>query len=416
MIESRFKKAIMKLSIEFPFFSYIYSYCELVEDIEGVCPTIGVSQNGVIVYNKEWCDNLSNDEIKGVILHELLHLIYNHINEDLIKKTRFKLFNIAADIKVNESILKLGNCSNNIFTGKIDLPKEGIIPYGNMCYIDNYKKYRIRDIDKKNSHQIYTEILNMIPEEEDNNMKDTMDTHNINNVKVNSKIQNEDGSLKDEFNSDNMEEFIKEKILEASVIQKNAGEIPGFLDELIRGLEMPLMDWRDIIQQRIQRYDVSDYTWLKRHKNSRALGVYLPNTIKEGIKCRIYIDTSGSVSTEELKRYLSEINGIFEQYQGSRVDLITFDTQINGRYELEEEFNNLKISGRGGTDFRAVFGDTDIEEQNLVIIFSDGVCGYPNNRDNFDGEVIWCITKGRGIEYVKDKNINDTLVEVKINE
>jgi predicted metal-dependent peptidase len=191
--------------------------------------------------------------------------------------------------------------------------------------------------------------------------------------------------------------------------------MPKFLSELVRGMEMPNIDWRDAIRDRIQGYDISDYTWIKRHKNSRATGVYLPDNLKESISCRVYFDTSGSVSNKELNQYLSEVKDIFKQFRNAYVELITFDTEINNKIILEEDVTEIDCKGRGGTDFQAVFKDEDIENNDLVVIFSDGECSYPDNRDNYQGEVIWAITKGNKIEHLEGQNDKDVVIEVSVN-
>ena len=69
-------------------------------------PTAGVSKNGIGVQlsvNPEFFDNLNELHRIGLLKHELLHISFGH----LVLRDRFsnhKLFNIAADLEINQYI------------------------------------------------------------------------------------------------------------------------------------------------------------------------------------------------------------------------------------------------------------------------------------------------------------------------
>ena len=69
-------------------------------------PTAGVSKNGIGVQlsvNPEFFDNLNEYHRIGLLKHELLHISFGH----LVMRDRFpnkKLFNIAADLEINQYI------------------------------------------------------------------------------------------------------------------------------------------------------------------------------------------------------------------------------------------------------------------------------------------------------------------------
>ena len=71
-------------------------------------PTAGVSKKGIgmqLTINPEFFNNLSEDHRFGLIKHELLHIAFGHLLlRDLYSD--HKLFNIAADLEINQYILE----------------------------------------------------------------------------------------------------------------------------------------------------------------------------------------------------------------------------------------------------------------------------------------------------------------------
>ena len=69
-------------------------------------PTAGVSKHGIgmqLTVNPEFYTNLSEDHRVGLIKHELLHIAFGHlVMRDLYPD--HKLFNIAADLEINQYI------------------------------------------------------------------------------------------------------------------------------------------------------------------------------------------------------------------------------------------------------------------------------------------------------------------------
>ncbi len=394
----RLSKNIMRLSTAYPFFTTLINYMDFRED--NSIPTMGVNREGVCVYNKEFVSKLQESEFRGVILHEVLHLVYNHLYEDAINGKDKDLYNIATDLKVNETITK--DISETTLTGSIKLPNGAIVP----DFYDEYKGFgtKIEEVDKKNSQQIYKEL----EERADKQQKyEGFDNHDFTGDLKNEKVRN--GK---ELSQNEVKEFWNEKIIEASELQKMRGDLPGFIKEILKIYEAPKLDWRDILQNLIAGYDVSDYTWVRRHKNSRAIDVYLPDTEKEGMKARVYLDISGSVSNEELVSLIRDLNGVFSEFSSAEVDLITFDTEIKQRFNFTEEVNKIEFKGRGGTDFEEIFKDEGIEDQDFIIIMTDAGDNYPRNRDNYQGEIIWCITKGNSYGHLQEKESNGVFIEV----
>ena len=73
---------------------------------------------------------------------------------------------------------------------------------------------------------------------------------------------------------------------------------------------------------------------------------------KDTVKLLIAVDSSGSISQEDLENFFSIINRFFK-YGAKEIKVIVFDTQITQEMDFKKARESLKIKGRGGTDFQA---------------------------------------------------------------
>ena len=85
----------------------------------------------------------------------------------------------------------------------------------------------------------------------------------------------------------------------------------------------------------------------------------------------VAIDTSGSVSTKELKDFISEIYHIWKA--GAGVDVIECDARIHRIYPFKGTFDGT-FTGRGGTDFKPVidYYNQCRKQYSTLVFFTDG--------------------------------------------
>ena len=97
-------RSCKELMIKSPFYGFFLM--GLNKNFSTSLPTAGVSQKGLgfqLDINKEFWYSLSKEHRLGLLLHELLHLAFFHLfmRESF---SDYKLFNIAADLEVNQYI------------------------------------------------------------------------------------------------------------------------------------------------------------------------------------------------------------------------------------------------------------------------------------------------------------------------
>ena len=138
-IEERITKAKCQLLIHEPWFGQLACYLNVIptKDLPIETPAC-VTMSGDMYYRPDWMDTLNDNEIKGIICHEIMHLAYLHLNR--LQEREPYVWNTAADLKIN---LDIENSNH------MDLPEGVLIPkYGKWSTeLKDGKVIEIEDID-----------------------------------------------------------------------------------------------------------------------------------------------------------------------------------------------------------------------------------------------------------------------------
>ena len=322
-------------------------------------PTAGVSKNGIgiqLAINPEFFEGLPEKHRIGLLKHELLHVSMGH----LILRDRFadhKLFNIAADLEINQYI------------GEDYLPEGGV----------TMEMFKDLDLDARAGTTYYYEKL-----EEAQEAGNCPNLENIlNQMCGNSQY---DHPTWDEFEDLSeadkklIEKQIEHQLKEtADATEKRQGHVPGELAEIIdrlRSIEPPSFPWKQYLRRFVGNSSISYTKKLRRKYNKRynanpGLKIKFKNHICVGV------DTSGSVSNDELKEFMNELCHMHKT--GHQITVVQCDTQIVS----VEKFNPKKdwdIKGRGGTSFQPVVDHyNEKKEYTALIYLTDGEAYSPEN-------------------------------------
>ena len=134
----------------------------------------------------------------------------------------------------------------------------------------------------------------------------------------------------------------------AQNVQKSRGTIPAELQEKIDQLlkpEPPVFNWRAYFRRLLgTAFDI--YQKKTRRKESNRFEESPGLKRKKKHKMLVAIDTSGSVNSDELREFFSEIYHIWKA--GAVVDILECDMKISKpKYEYNGKMPEF-ISGRGG--------------------------------------------------------------------
>ena len=176
-----------------------------------------------------------------------------------------------------------------------------------------------------------------------------------------------------------------------------AGRDPGNfiedLDEELPALAKPRMDWKTALRQFAapQHRAVTTYARPARRHRSRVGEipgrVYRPDVARPK-RLMVVVDTSGSMSTEELNEIAGELRRLG---QLAKFTVAECDTIVHRVYPFAGTFADA--AGRGGTDLRPVFEPEFLEAHRPdgVVYFTDGEGPYHANPPGVP--VLWVLTK-----------------------
>ena len=181
------------------------------------------------------------------------------------------------------------------------------------------------------------------------------------------------------------------------------GSLPGDMIELIKKAAEGKIDYRAVLRM-FRASIISQKRRLTRMRPSRRFGFeQMGSRYDFTTHLLIAIDTSGSVGSEDLGRYLNVITSFFK-YGIQEIDVLMFDTRVCGKpltlTDAKKSIKELNVKGRGGTDFQAPV-DYAVEhpEYDGLIIITDGYAPCPDT-ERLRTKLLWVIDNESGYKSI----------------
>lgn len=175
-----------------------------------------------------------------------------------------------------------------------------------------------------------------------------------------------------------------------------AGKLGGGLARLVDHLLQPQLPWRMLLAKYMTAVSRDDYNYTRPSRREGA--AIFPSLRSAQVDIVVALDTSGSVSAEEMREFLSEIDAIKGQVR-ARVTLHACDAELaeGGPWEFEpwEEFKlPVDLKGGGGTRFTPVFDWVHRRDRqpDLLVFFTDAEGEFPAQEPFYP--VLWLV-KGK---------------------
>lgn len=170
--------------------------------------------------------------------------------------------------------------------------------------------------------------------------------------------------------------------MQSSQMAKEAGIIPGEITQLLDKFLNPILPWEVLLMNYMSELSSDDYSW--KRPNRRHEDIYLPSLMGEnGLEHIMYFfDVSGSVTDKQLNMANSEMKYVHSVLVPKLLSLVTFDTEIQNEHVFTDEdpYDQIEITGRGGTDLSPVLAHIKKHKPTAVVIFSDLHC-HPMQED-----------------------------------
>ena len=370
-INEEISRCIIKMLLKEPFYAHFLS--GVIREVTDKVPTaaVGFKSGKIALYVNEnfFLKELrSMTERVAVIKHETLHIIFKHLFRMKTKTYDNQLFNIAADIVVNQLIApwKLPDSAVTLETfPELKLPKDKSVEW----YYENLKKNASKDSE-------YKKRLMEISEQ---------GTHSDH------KMWGEN----ENFSMEVVETEVDRMIIQAKdrTPKKDHGTIPLGIKSLIQSIiekRNPQIDWKralKLFSSTSRRTRV--YHTMKRF--SKRFGTRPGIKIKRFQKLAVAIDTSGSINIDDFNTFFSEIHSMWKF--GAEVDVLECDADVQKKYSYRGRTPEF-VHGGGGTSFDPVFEhirSNRFERYDGCIYLTDGYAPEPKIKPPC--KVFWCITK-----------------------
>ena len=348
-------------------------------------PTAGVWLSGInynLAINEEYWKKLPEKHRTGLLKHELLHIAFFHLTgfSHLSDKD---IANIAMDLEINQYI------------------NRDTLPEGGM-FLELFPELNLEP--KKGTQYYYDELTKGAKNKSCANLNKILDAAGAGDAicevsvgedgKIEVKIPDHEsweGSEANEAQKKLMENQLTHILNEiADQVTKSRGTVPGELKSILEKIntkEPPKFDWRGYLR-RFAGGSVKVYTKKTRRKYNKRYEDNPGLKIKPKRHVLVAIDTSGSVSNNELVEFMQEINHIHKT--GTDVTIAQADTSIRALYPFDPK-KECKIHGRGGTDFNPVvdYYSTNSRKYTSLIYFTDGEAPAP---DKNRGKMLWVLS------------------------
>lgn len=381
-------KSSKELILKEPFYGLLLMSLNKIWDkkiVSGGHPTAGVCINRInyeLRIHPEFWEGLTPIQRLGILKHELLHIGFFHLT-DYKEYLDKKVLNIAMDIEINQYI------------DRTWLPKEG-------CFLENFDGLGLEE--KKGTRYYYKKLMEKQKANDETVSKlcqamadgeSSCELPNGQTVQLPEHDWKEMEAM-DDATHKLIEAQTKHIVTQvADQVVKGRGTVPGEFAELIERLnhiDPPKFDWKGYMR-RFVGTSIKTYTRKSRRKYNTRMPDNPGLKIKRHNHVLAAIDTSASVSTNELKEFLAELYHMNKT--GSDITIIQCDTAISNISKFNPR-KDLDIHGRGGTDFQPVidYYNEKQREYSCLFYFTDGEAPAP---DNAKGSILWVLSEQSGM-------------------
>ena len=393
-IMTKLAAARTRLIMERPFLGSLVMHLPLKEAGDW-CKTTATDAQA-FYFNPDFVANLSLAQTQFILAHEAMHCAMGHPHRrnHRIKKR----WDVACDHAVNLMLIEEG----------LKPPLHGILAN--------------QDYETLSAEEIYPLIPEDTPEEsfDEHLFDDSQDQGSSSDPNERqddqqgkgqgkegqSEPEDKDGSGSQTSNKphelspaerEELSEQWKNRLAAAAQAARQAGKLSQSMLRWVDGLLAPSLPWRALLARFFAVNQRDDYSW--RRPSRREGAAILPRLSSEGLEVIAAIDTSGSISDDELREFVSELDALKGQVR-ARVTLLACDYKIadNSPWEYEP-WDTMElpqdVEGGGGTDFRPVFDWVEKENRgpNLLVYFTDAEGDFPKLAPDYP--VIWLV-KGKG--------------------
>jgi len=346
------KLHLHRLLADEPFFSAISR--RVNKQSSRAIPTAGVTVDKdtlqfKMLYNPDFFQDMPENHVKGVLIHEFYHLIFKHVTSRKPEGIPHIIWNIAADLAINCMI------------GQDNLPE-------NCCYpgVDRFEDYPLGK-----TAEFYLEMMkddeqfgNGSGGFKDMDGEDGSDLGNFDDHGGWDELNEDERQMVEERAKDIMEKAAKE----ANSSGRGWGSVSSGIKKDIMERLKTRVNWKKVLRAFIGAAQRADKSNTMRRINRRFPYIHAGRKVNRVANIAISIDQSGSVSDQELNAFFSELNKLSDL---ATFTVIPFDTKV-----AEDKVYTWKKGEKRKWE-RVMYGGTCFNAPTDYV-----------NKGNFDGHIV----------------------------
>jgi predicted metal-dependent peptidase len=328
-------------------------------------------------YGAAFIQTLPEIELRGLVLHENLHVLLKHIprHRDLMKADG-KLANAAMDYVDNAIIMAIKDktlCA---------LPAGGL-------YDERFINWSVREVydylktgqTKQPQQGKGKPLPNGTPSRNTDSTGGETVTIGGETFPIGGTDEHDGEAMVGDMTGKELKKLsddIDEAVRQGSIL---AGRFGATIPRAVTDMLKPSVNWKEQFKEYVSNCvrGMDEFTWRRFNRRRLADDNYMPTTISETVGEIIYaIDTSGSITQEMLNQASGELASLCEVCIPDRVRVLWWDTKVHGEQVFEGNYENLRnlLKPQGGGGTRAGSVAEYILKNNIaadcVIVVTDG--------------------------------------------
>ena len=408
-IENKLVSARTRLILDKPFLGALVLRLPMIEGDPSWCKTT-FSDGKTLYYNAAYVNSLDIDQTQFALSHEALHCALSHFYRRGHRiKTRWDL---ACDYAVNPLLIN-----------------DGLKPTPDAAYLEEYKGMTAEEIypclddeddeddeqeqdsdtddneDLENKHQgdAGNDDSEREPEQDDRSDSENEPEQDDRSEGAGSnqhENQSNGGSAAPEpqpmsgQEQEDLNTQWQQRLAAAAQTAHQRGQLGGEMARMVDFLLQPRLPWRMLLQRYMTMTARDDYSY-SRPSSRRGNPAVFPRLRSSETSVVVVIDTSGSISEEEIGEFISEINAI-KSHVRARITLLTCDSEFNHGcpwyFDPWDDFSrDISIHGGGGTNFRPPVEWIENQDRapELLVYFTDAMGIFPRAEPMYP--VLWLV-------------------------
>lgn len=406
--EQKLMLARTRLIARSPFYGHLSMMIDWVKaPPDSQCKTMGVriksDRRIECIWDPDFVASQTMHQVVGAIMHELEHIVHLHMARCGARDPR--QWNIAADMTVNGTKKEplIGYVESN---GKITLPLDGHLIYRPDNWAETTTEGLFEKIksdatvvrcptcfgtgtrEPSPGGQAGGEATGDGGESGDGQSGGSQDKAPGKGKSSGGQCPScgghgdtvpfDDHSMwKSSVSPEEARQIVEEMVRDA--VQKARGNVPGHLVSAIEALGKPHVPWYHLLRRYLGRsVRGCRATWSRVKRRRDEFGVKGDSRHAVG-RAVVIIDTSGSISSDDLKQFWGEIEAMMCRVS---VSVLQWDHAFQGWWPKyrKGDWKKIKIGGRGGTDMVApidwLIKEGQVPARGPVIMMTDGYCEY----------------------------------------